>query len=594
MTISKLAAYLEELERTASRNEMSRLLASIFKETRAEEIDVVCYLLLGELVPAYRGVEFNIAEKLMIQVLAAAYGRNAKEVAAHVRRTGDIGNTAEELARHRQHKSRTLEVRDVYDELLAIANDSGEGSRERKVRRMAELLASLDPRAAKFVARIPVGKLRLGFSDATILDALSVMEKGDKSARPAIERAYNVTADIGEIATRVKKGGVASLKNVKPRPGVPIRPSLAERIKDIPDALKKAGPRVGVEYKLDGFRTQVHVWKERGKKRVVLFSRNLENTTAMFPEIEKAAGRLSVESIILDGETIGYNPNTRTFAPFQETVQRKRTHDIAAFAKKIPLAIFVFDVLYKNGESLLEHTFRERREVLEKIQGPGTRGSVIHLSEQKETDDPKLIARRLKKGLDAGLEGLVVKNLEAPYEAGARGFHWIKLKATSAALATLRGSAKKTRTQVLDTIDCVVMGAYKGRGKRTQFGIGGLLLGIRGNDGRYYTISRLGTGLSDGEFRETKLRIKKLRAETPPKEYVTDKEVTPDIWVKPKLVAEILADEITRSPRHSAHYSLRFPRLVRFRDDKNAEDTTTIQEIVVLWRHQKTPKHHTP
>ncbi len=591
MIISEFATHLEELEKTPSRNEMTRLLAALFKKIRADEIDAACYVLLGELLPAYRGVEFQIAEKLMVQALAAAYGIPQDAVARRYKTKGDIGDTAEELARGTRRSAGTLRIRDIYDRLLHLAKDSGEGSQERKIRAMADILSSLDPLSARFVARIPVGKLRLGFSDATILDALSVLERGDKSARQVIERAYNVTADIGAIAKRVKEHGLTGLGRVTPKLGIPIRPSLAERVKDIPDALKKAGPRVGIEYKLDGFRTQVHVWNEGGRKRVALFSRNLENTTAMFPEIEDAARRLSLSSAILDGETIGYSQKTHRFAPFQETVQRKRKHDVEAFAKKIPLAIFVFDVLYKNGESLLERPFRERRGALERMLAHQRDKSAIHLAEQKESDDPDLVARELKKSIDAGLEGLVIKNLEAPYEAGSRGFHWVKIKSTSAALGALRAGAKKTRTQVLDTIDCVVMGAYKGRGKRTQFGIGGLLLGVRGKDDRYYTISRLGTGLSDEQFRETKRRIETLRVSAPPREYVADKESAPDIWVKPALVAEILADEISRSPRHTAGrtehtrgYSLRFPRLVRYREDKNPEDATTVREVEKMFR----------
>ncbi len=358
--------------------------------------------------------------------------------------------------------------------------------------------------------------------------------------------------------------------------------------------MEKAGPKVGVEKKLDGFRTQIHLWT-RGNRNVTLFSRNLENTTNMFPEIVGAAKRLNVKSIILDGETIGYDSKTGKFLPFQETVQRKRKYDIAKFAKKIPLSIFIFDVLYLDGKSLLDLPFKKRREILEKLfKNAGEKGA-FRLSSQKITDDPKVIAAELKRGLSSGLEGIVVKNLSRPYEAGSRGFHWIKLKAASAALEELRGGAKKGKTQLLDTIDCLLMGAYKGRGKRAGFGVGGFLLGVRGEDNKYYTISRLGTGLSDEQFREAKKRIEKIKSREIPKDYVTDKESFPDIWVLPALVVEILADEITLSPRHTAGrkktggrgYSLRFPRLVRFRDDKNPEDATTINEIEKLYKQQK-------
>lgn len=596
MQFSRLAKYLQNLENTASRNEMADILAEVLKKSGKEEIDKICYLLLGELVPAYRGIEFSIAEKMMIRVIAEAYKKNPEEVAKKYKSLGDLGNAVYEVAVHAKNgKRKKTGVTEVYEKLLEIAAYSGGGSQERKVKGLAQLLKELDRLSAKYIARIPVGKLRLGFSDATLLDALSVMEKGDKSGRQEIERAYNVTADIGLIAQKIKSGGLSALKHVEAHPGIPIRPSLAERLKNIEEVIEKAGPEVGVERKLDGFRTQIHLWKEGGEKHVALFSRNLENTTRMFPEIVKAAQKLNLKSVILDGETIGYNPRTGKFLPFQETVQRKRKYDIAEFAKKIPLSIFVFDVLYLDGKSLLGWPFKKRRKFLEKIFAGSVEKDALRLSLQKVTDDQGVIAAELKKSLDAGLEGLVAKNLEAKYEAGNRGFHWIKLKAASAALEELRGGAKKGKTQMLDTVDCLLMGAYKGRGKRAGFGVGGFLLGVRGEDDRYYTISRLGTGFSDEQFREAKKRIEKIKSVEQPKNYVADKESFPDIWVKPALVIEILADEITLSPRHTAGrkkegergYSLRFPRLVRFRDDKNPEDATTIKEVEKLYKQQK-------
>lgn len=606
MLFSKLARYLAELEKTSSRNEITKILAGVFAEARKEEIRRVSYLLLGELTPPYKGQEINIAEKMMIQALARSYRKKPPEVLRVYKTKGDLGDTAWELSPKKKIKENLLQVEDVYNKLLGLAELTGGGSQGKKIAVLAELFSNLDQLSAKFVARILIGKLRLGFSDATLLDALSLMENGDKSARPQIEHAFNVTADIGEIAERIKRHGLESLKLVEPKPGVPIRPSLAERLKNIEEVITKAGPVVGVEQKLDGFRTQVHIWHKNGEKHVVLFSRNLENTTPMFPEIVAAARRLKVKSVILDGETIGYNPETEKFMPFQETVQRKRKHDIAEFAIKIPLAIFIFDVLYLNGKSLLNLSAQKRREILEKtIKGIGGN---MRIAKQKLTGDHEVIAEELKNSLKLGLEGLVVKNLEVPYQAGSRGFHWIKLKAASGALVSLRTATARGAKKLPDTIDCVVMGAWRGRGKRATFGVGGLLLGILGADDKYYSISRLGTGLSDKQFKEMKIKTEKFKSREKPKEYVVNKEIEPDIWVKPAIVAEILADEITLSPRHAAGrshqsrgeprsigvgrkeqtrgYSLRFPRLVRFREDKNPEEATDIKEIVSMYKSQ--------
>lgn len=592
MKFPDLAVYLEKLENTASRNEMTITLAEIFRRAGEEEIDKISYLLLGKLLPSYRGIEFNMAERMMIRALALAFGETAPGIMRKYKSSGDLGDVAYDLAGQKK-KWRDIEVNSLYDVLLGIALDSGTGSQERKIKKMAELLSNLDARSIKFVVRMPLGKMRLGFSDVTLLDAFSTAERGDKSARALIEAAYNVGADIGAIAKKIKSGGLPSLKKIETTPGIPVRPSLAERLPDVLETIEKAGPLVGVEKKLDGFRTQLHVWSEKGKKHISLFSRNLENTTPMFPEIVAAAEKLKVKDVILDGESIGFNPKNGRFTSFQETVQRKRKHGIEEFAKKIPLHIFIFDILHLNGESLVTRTLRERRKILERVLPAHGTGTII-LVEHKETDDPHFLEEELKKSVAAGLEGLVAKNLEAPYRAGHRGFHWIKLKATMAALENLRAGKKRGKTQVLDTVDCLIMGAYKGRGKRADFGIGGFLLGIRGPGDKYYTISRLGTGLSDERFREARRRLEGLRATSMPKEYVADKEVAPDIWAKPSIVAEILADEITLSPRHTAGrhsakgrgYSLRFPRLVRFRDDKGPEDATTLKEIEKLYKMQ--------
>lgn len=598
MRFSELAEYLARLDATSSRNAMTAILADLFSHADADEIDKICYLLLGELAPAYRGLDFQIAEKMMMAVLAAAYERSPDDIRRRFKTQGDLGDVAYACAADRRaHRGRGMTVSAVYHALREIADESGAGSQERKVQKTATLLSRLDAPSAKYVTRIPVGKLRLGFLDATLLDAFSLMLRGDKSARKEIERAYNVIADIGAIAVHVKRGGLHALARLEADPGIPIRPSLAERLADMNDVIKKAGPVVGVEPKLDGFRTQVHIWRAKGEKCVALFSRNLERTTDMFPEIASAARKLPVRSAILDAEAIGYHPETGVFAQFQETVQRKRKHDVAAFAKRIPLAAFVFDILYLDGVSLLNLPFAKRRAALERLYKKARPGAALRLAEHIVTDSLDIVKKKLRQNVSRGLEGVVVKNLASPYEAGSRGFHWIKLKAKSSALADLRsgGSAGlPAQAGLPDTIDCVLMGAYRGRGKRAQFGVGGFLLGARGRDGRYYTLSRLGTGLSDEQFREARRRIRDYETNEKPKEYVADEEITPDIWIRPSLVVEILADEITRSPRHTAGrkkddtgYSLRFPRLVRFRDDKKPEDATSVDEIRKMYRQQK-------
>lgn len=569
MKFRELASYLEKLEKTSSRNEITQILAEVFKKADKEGIDKVVYLLSGQLAPSYRGVVLNIAERMMLRIISRAYGTGPAEVKVAYKEKGDLGMVSEQLNKGDAKTAPT--VLEVYERLWNVAMDVGQGSQERKIGKMARLLSELDPLSTRYVARIPVGRMRLGFSDMTILDALSVMLRGDKSARKEIEAAFNVTVDIGKIAKTVKEKKLAGLKGVQPEPGTPIRPSLAERLPSAEKILEKAGDKVFVEPKYDGFRTQVHIFSEGGEKKVQIFSRNLENTTHMFPDLAEAARKIKVESAIFDGEAIGYDPKNQRFLPFQETVQRKRKHDVAEAAKKFPLKLFIFDILYKNGKSFLELPFSQRRKILE-----GTVSQVngiIEITRQETVDSAETIRDLIKKYLAEGLEGALVKKIDAPYKAGARGYHWVKYK-------------KTTEEGVADTVDCLVMGTYKGRGRRAYFGVGAFLVGIKSGE-KFKTVSKIGTGLTDEQWRELNERTEKLKNLKKPEEYIVHKNLEPDVWTKPSLVVEILADEITISPIHTAGLALRFPRLIRFRDEKNPDQATSLAELEKLYKMQK-------
>ena len=568
MTFKELSVYLKRLEKTPSRNEITSILAELFKKSSALEIDKIVYLVLGSLAPSYQGIVLNIAERMMLRIIALAYDEDINKVKALYKEKGDLGTVAEELA---SGAGGAITVGEVHSALLDIANEAGEGSQEKKISRMAKLLGELTPLGARYVARIPVGKLRLGFSDMTILDALSYMVNGDKSARAEIEKAFNVFVDIGVIAKTVKAKGLSGLKGIKPMAGTPIRPSLAERLPSAEKILEKIGPKVAVEPKYDGIRAELHIFSEEGKRKVSIFSRNLENTTHMFPDLVEAISQIKVKTAIFDSEAIGYEPKSGKFLPFQETVQRKRKHDIEEVARRLPLKLFVFDILFKDGKSYLEAPFSERRKVLEGT--IGKKGEKLEITRQETTDSAERIRDLIKTYLSEGLEGAMIKKIEAPYKAGARGFHWIKYK-------------KNTGGGGADTIDCLVLGINKGRGKRAGFGVGAFLVGVRDGE-KFKSVSKIGTGLTDEQWRELDKRSRALEVREKPKEYELHKNLEPDIWVRPSLVVEILADEITKSPIHSAGLALRFPRLIRFRDEKNPNQTTTTAELKNFYEMQK-------
>lgn len=967
MTFRRLSEYFKLLEQNSSRLKITEILAALFKEANGEEIDKICYLSLGKLLPAYEGLEFQMAEKTVIRAIAKAFGINPEEVQREYKRVGDLGEVGEKFkiksqklkvqnklwdiephfsSESEDSRGKELEVLKVYERLMEIAREAGAGSVERKVDKLAALIEDLDTASVRFIVRIPLGKLRLGFSEMTILDALSWMEKKDKSLRIRFEDAFNVLADIGEISQRAKTSGIRGVTGVKPKVGTPIMPALSQRLGMVEEMLEKVGdisagsthsvdsvqassPQadsvqgVAVEPKYDGqrcvggmtgiyllskgftpardvktgdlvlthkgefhlvsavnkrmvdkkekiyllqtflgdgfkisgdhrilvhrgekeawepvdslkeddwlvfpqpqmrgfpavpsslkliddagyqktiifnedffrflgfwigdgftnknvtnknkgskrigicfnrakerdlakeyekiikdvlkvnkirieegrgalnlywsdklfqhwlckeFRINQHgktippwffnisssffdsflkgwieadgterhshgirlttkerelasfvqllclslgriaglrreriklpkrnysriyyslifpgtkkyaFWKEKKllvkvmkvrpirrdprttlynfkvennesyatslvclhncqihlenldqKSHIRLFTRNLENVTNMFPDIVGTLGKeVRAKNTILDSEVVGYDPKTNNFLPFQETIKRKRKHQVSETAKEIPLKAFVFDIMYYNGESLIQTPFWQRRKILEKIL-PVTNKTII-LSPQIITNDPKKMREYHDKQIKKGLEGVMVKKINAPYDPGRRGFTWVKFKQEE----TKKGGG------LADTVDCVVMGITRGRGKRATFGVGSFLVGVRKRQ-EFVTVTNIGTGLSDNQFRELNERSKKLKVKAKPKDYLVDKNQEPDIWVEPKIVVEIQADNITKSPIHTAGLALRFPRLVNFRDDKSVEQISTVKEVESLYQMQ--------
>jgi DNA ligase-1 len=581
MKFKRLAEYFEKIEKEASRLAMTRDLAELFKEVSEEEIDQVIYLALGNLRPKFEGVEFNLAEKMMVRVLGVAYGVEIEKARKAFKQTGDLGGAIERLG-VKESRGKGLSVAEVYKRLFEVAVDEGQGSQGRKVQSMARLIKDLDILSAKYVMRIPVNKLRLGFSDMTVLDGLSWMAKGDKSLRTDLERAFNVSADIGKIARVFKKKGLQGIAGIKAEPGIPIRMAMAERLPSAEKMVEKLEV-FAVEPKYDGLRVQIHVDKGKhlklagqedlfgkAKKFVRIFSRNLDNVTHMFPDIVEEAEKLKVRTVILDGEAIAYNPKTGKFLPFQVTVQRKRKHGVKEKMRELPLKVMVYDLLLVDGRNVMNKPFKERRRELEKVM-KGMKGELV-LAEQDVVSDTKQLRILVKKYLSEGLEGAMCKKLTTVYQAGSRNFNWVKFK-------------KTTEEGVVDTLDCVVMGYYAGKGRRSGFGIGAFLVGVR-QAGKIGTVAKIGTGLSDEQWREMKKRGDKVAVKEKPKGYEVDKNLKPDVWCSPKMVVEILADEITKSPIHSFGLALRFPRLVKFRDDKQVSQATTKGELEKFFKMQ--------
>lgn len=611
MTFRQLAIHLQALEQTRARLAITAQLAELLKELDpGSEVTLTCYLLQGGLLPPYQSLEFQLSTKLVLRVLARlaeAKGWSATEpatrpataptvatvglfeaeptvtetevmlpmVARRYRQLGDLGQLTveilggEEAAATETGNAKSLLITTVYDQLVTIARSGGEGSQEQKQQLLFDLLNQLDPVAAKFVIRIILGKLRLGFSTLTLMDALSWAQHGDKRDREALELAYQKKADIGKLAAAYlavpAAEALTALEEYQVEVGVPVTPALCQRLNTAAEIIEKMS-LVYAEPKYDGLRIQIHVDIQTGL--VKAFTRNLEEVTAMFPELQQVAGQLHCKSCILDSEAVGYDPATNKILSFQDTITRKRKYEVASRAETMPIRCFVFDVMAIDGESLVDTPLSERKARLAELL---TDSATLVKTHYLETTDPEELRKFHEAQLGQGLEGVVAKQADSIYRSGRKGWRWVKIK-----------EREGTSGKLSDTVDCIIMGYYLGRGKRTVFGVGAFLLGVLGEEAGtvvVQSVAKLGTGLTDVEFQNLRLVADQHRAAEMPASYRVPKGLLPDGWLEPSVVLEIAADEITQSPLHAAGVSLRFPRLVRVREDKNWEQATTVTEL---------------
>ena len=578
MEFARLAHTFEELEQTSSRLALIELLTELFRAIeRPEEIEQVCYLVQGRVAPFYVALEMGMAEKSVARSLATAARTTSEHVEALYATLGDLGLVAGQVMGEAGAVSTDLSIEAVFQGLKEIAQTSGKGAIEHKSAQLSDLLTRVGSVSAKYVVRILLGNLRMGIGDATVLDALAKARWNDVKKRKLLEGAYHKISDLGFIARTLwehpgeeAERAVAALSI---QVGKPVHSQLAERLPTAEAIIARMGTVVA-QYKYDGLRAQIH----KDGQQVTIFSRNLEDQSHMFPElIAGTLAQVRAERAILDAETLAYNATSEEFLPFQETTRRRRKHGIEAMAEQLPLKAFVFDMLYKDGVSLLDTPLAERLRILaETIEVDDT----LMRTASHTISDAHTLTLLFDEAISKGLEGLVVKKQESRYEAGARNFNWVKLKRHSAGALN-------------DTIDCVLLGYLYGRGKRAALGAGSLLVGLYDPEqDLFVTVTKIGTGLSDEQWRSIRERTKGLDVDHRPAR--VSSLIVPSVWVEPQLVLEVLADEITRSPTHTAGkvgdepgYALRFPRLVSFRErDKQPEDATTVQELIELYQSQ--------
>ena len=608
MRFKILAGFFDRIEKVSSRLKMTDLLADLFKESDSDEIARVVYLCQGQLAPAYKQIEIGFGEKFVEEAIAKAAGYDKGDVQKLFKKKGDLGLVAEELIGKKKQSSlfsAELTMEKVFRNLMKIASSEGKGSQPLKIKLLAELLNSASPVEARYLIRIPLGSLRLGAGDSTIMDGfaknllgeakkekklvkevkagLKEKKKEKREAeferklrlrvREMIEAKYNVHSDLGSLAEKLKRHGLDGLKRISIQPGIPIRPTLAERLPSAKEIVEKLG-KCAVEAKYDGFRLAVH----KDGSKVSIFSRRQENVTEMFPEIVEAVGKqIKAEDAIFEGEALAFNEETQEYYPFQVTIQRKRKYGIGKMAKEFPLTLFAFDLLYASGKNLMGLPFKERRERLGKVIG---KGKTISLTDAIVTDSAERMDQYFNESVEKGLEGIIAKDLGAEYIAGARKYSWIKLK-------------RSYKGELSDTVDTVIIGFFKGKGKRTQFGLGGLLTAVYDEKSRSFkSLAKIGTGMTEEMLVELHKMLSKIKHSGKPKN--VDSVLEPDVWVEPHYVVEVNADEITKSPVHTAGkkgekpgFALRFPRLVKIRQDKGPREATTVKEIASMFKKQR-------
>jgi DNA ligase-1 len=562
-----LADAFEKLEKTSAYLEKNDIIANLLKKTPVEEMERVVLLLLGKAYPAYISKETGVGLQQLKKAVAQASGYSSVEVDRLMKKVGDLGEVARQLLGKKKQVTlfaERLTVKKVFENIKSLPKITGEGSVDRKIATIAELLSSSNPLEAKYITRTVLGDLRIGVAEGRLRDAIA---SAFGVSPDVVEHAYMLTTDYAIVAKAVAAGGEKGLEKLGLTVGHPVNPMLAQRVETLKEVLERMGGKAAFEIKLDGIRIQAH----KDKNQINLFTRRMEDYTSMFPDlVEPLRKALKPKRAVVDGELVAIDKKTKRPMPFQEVLKRRRKYEIKETIKQIPIEIHLFDLLVHEGKPMLGRPYTERRKMLEKVVKPVT-GKVM-VVEQIVSGKPDEIKAFMNKSLAMGHEGLLAKDLKANYRAGRREFVWLKLKPT------------------VETLDLAVVGAFSGRGKRAGT-FGSYLLAARdAGTGKLYTVTKLGSGFTDEQLEEFTKKFKSLITSKKPDQVVA--EIEPDYWLKPKVVFETIYEEIQKSPaeKHTSGFGLRFPRFVRVREDKGVGDVSTIEEIEHLYDEQKRKK----
>lgn len=578
MKYAKLVEVYEKLESSTKRLYKTWVLSEFFKSTSDEQ---ALLLVQGKVFPNWDDRELGFASKMMLKAIARSTGASSDKISKLWRKTGDIGTVAQELTTKKSQStllSSDLTVKKVFVNLHRIAELEGSGTVNRKIQLVTELLTSAKPKEAKYIIRTVLGELRVGLGEGTIRDAITWAFFGEKAGVEfdeksnklslkdrsvyneyvgVVQKALDTRNDYVEVALLAKKGRSA-LEKVALVPGRPIKVMLFQKAKSIKDGFKRVGSPAAIEYKYDGFRLQIH----KAKGKIQLFTRRLEEVTAQFPDVVGFVKKIDGKSFIFDAEVIGVDPKSGRHLPFQQISQRiKRKHNIESMAKKFPVEVNIFDVLYFDGKSLLDEPFKKRRKIIKKHV---SKADSLRLATEIITDSVEDAKKFYDEALSDGQEGVMMKNLDGIYKPGSRVGFGVKVKPT------------------METLEVVVTGAQWGEGKRSDW-LASFTIAIRDPEsGEFLQIGKVGTGFK--EKREEGFSFAEMTDLLKP---LVVKEKGRTVTVKPKVVIEVDYEEIQKSPTYSSGFALRFPRLVRLRDDRSASDVATLDEVKDFYKSQR-------
>jgi DNA ligase-1 len=580
MYFLELAETFEKMEETTSRIELTHHLVNLLKKTPIEIIDKTIYLIQGKLGPDYQSNELGVAEKVVIRSLSLSSGYSIKDIQSKYNIIGDIGNVAFEILKNRIQTTlyyERLTIEKLYETLIKISKVSGFGSIDLKLKYINSLLNNSSNTECKFILKLILGNLRLGIADFTILDAIAIAFTGDKKNRKILERAYNVSSDLGKIAKLLYNGSIEIVQSIPISLFIPIRPMLAERVSDSEDALKKMDNETCfAEYKIDGERIQIH----KKDKEIELYTRSLEKVTNNFPDIVNEFKKIETKDIITEGEIVPIDSKTGKYLPFQSIMHRRRKYKIADAIREFPVILNLFDLLYYDNQDKTNLPLFQRRKILEEIFKD--KNDKIKLITQSNVSKVDEIDEFMTSAIESDCEGLMIKNPQSQYRAGAREWAWVKLK-------------KEYSNKLLDTLDLAIVGAAYGKGRRVGNYGTFLLAAYEPEEDTFFTICKVGTGFTDESLEEISKSLKYhiIRNRHP---RVNVGEIKMDIWFEPKIVIEIFSPEITLSPIYTTSLNkikrgyglaLRFPKFTgKIREDKGAEDSSTIEEVENIYKKQ--------